>query len=118
MVMINPQREPKPKRQIYDHIKDDEKRKSFKKDRPTKLIIDPMRSNPVDTILSVRFFMGQPMPPARLKGWYVLGQGDARKVEGRIVDILPSRDLLVKDEHGVNQVIPFEHVKLLRRNKP
>lgn len=87
-----------------------------KGEKSDKLLIDPTQNNPVDALFAIHFFKGTPFHPAKLKGWFAIGVNGDKRIKGRIVDVLQSRDLLVKMEDGTNSIIPFNHVKILKPN--
>ena len=55
--------------------------------------------------------------PKMIMGWFIIAKNDLKRVEGTIVDIFLSRDLLVKTPKG-NVPVPFDDVVLLRKSKP
>ena len=111
----------KEKRGIYDFLSDKEKTKAWT-EKGTNLIIDKYKTNPIDTFfrdqLKVHYWVGIKFNPRMIMGWYVFARNGLKQVEGRIVDIYPTRDLLVKTATGLNICVPFDHVRILRKNKP
>lgn len=105
----------KEKRQIYDYIGE-------KKLAPegSVLMIDPTKDNPVDKIFTQlsrdQQHFGLGFHPRQIVGWWAIGVRKRKKIAGRVISVLVSRDLLVRTPNNERQVIPFEHCVYLKKN--
>lgn len=109
----------KKSRQIYDYIGDREKTHRWT-EKKFNLVIDPSKQNPIDQFFTQEMFyydkFAIPFHPKMIMGWFVIAKRD-KKVEGKIVDIYPTRDLLLKTKKG-NMPVAFEDIVELKKNKP
>lgn len=108
----------KEKRQLYDFLGERERKKRLFPDKTFDLVIDPTKDNPVDGLFMSHYLrFGVHLKAQKLKNWYVIGLNNGKRVEGRLVDIFPSRDILAKTEKSERRIIPFEDVVFFAPNK-